>query len=132
MSDMSDKPLYKSATGFVYAGPWDREVNGKKVRDFMMSVPRDILNNEGDVKVRVTIWDGMADKDVKEGDYVALNGKWEVFPKQDESGEFIDTYSISANKFTVLGNGLGTDTKRSPSPGDVPNKKRVVNTGIDF
>lgn len=104
---------YRTVQGFVYSGPYERDAGSRKVRDVYVSVPSPLVNEKGEVtsqqdtKVRVTIWDSHDAVDVAEGDYIVANGKFEIYDKQDQSGDMVRSYSLSANKLRNFGSGLG-------------------------
>src|SRR4051812_16683001 len=102
-SNMTDVK-WKTVTGFVYAGPWDGEAGGKKIRSFMLSVPAPLFKEDGtlngadDGKVKVTLWDSHKSEPVNVGDFVAVSGSFDLWEGQDKNGDFVTNYSISANK----------------------------------
>lgn len=124
---MSDV-IYRTVSGFVFGGPYERDAGSRKVRDYLISVPGPLVNSEGqvtsvpDTKVRVTVWDSHGDVEVAEGDYIVASGKFEIFPGQDRDGNPENRYSVSANKLRNFGSGLGEFKDRGlenakPSPG---------------
>lgn len=121
---------YKTVTGFVFAGPWDGEAAGKKIRTFMVSVPAPLFKEDGtlngapDGQVKVTLWDSHKSEPVNIGDYVAVSGKFEIYEGQNKDGDFVTNYSISANKFSRLGNGKGTFVDRGIENAPAPTKNR--------
>lgn len=104
---------YRTVSGFVYAGPYDRSAGSKKVRDVYVSVPSPLVNEKGEVtsqqdtKVRVTIWDSHDAVEVVEGDYIVANGKFEIYDGQNQQGDNVRSYSLSANRLRNFGSGLG-------------------------
>lgn len=112
--------VYKTVQGFVFAGPWENEANGKKIRSFVISVPTPVLSNEEETRVRITTWDSHEKTPVKIGDLVYASGKFEIIEKQNDQGNYEKSYSVSANKFVNLGNGLGGSKGRSVSVDDEP------------
>lgn len=120
---------YRTVQGFVYAGPFEEDVNGKKVRKFMVSMPQ---QNAEDLKVKVTVWESHRNVNVNIGDWIVCNGKFEIYEGQSKaSGEFVTNYSISANTFAVLGHGGGDESKGAQVSG-VTIKTREVKKDIDF
>ena len=117
---MSEKQ-YISVTGFVYAGPYDREVNvngdAVSLRDFMMA------SSNTNKKIRVTLWPNrFGGSPVEIGDFVAVSGEYTTFQGKEEVNN-----NISANKFLVLGHSDET-------PKEAPTKtttKRPKNDLLD-
>lgn len=114
---MSDN-TYRTVTGFVYAGPFPRKAGSRDVRDYYVSVPNPLVNDKGEVtttadtKVRVTVWDSHAGTDINAGDYIAANGKFEIYEGQNKDGDYVKSYSVSANKLKNFGSGLGDGSDR--------------------
>lgn len=109
---------YRTVTGFVYAGPFPRKAGSREVRDYYVSVPSPLVNDKGEVtsladtKVRITVWDSHSGTDITTGDFIAANGKFEIYDGQNKDGEFVRSYSISANKLKNFGSGLGDGSER--------------------
>lgn len=121
---MSDT-FYRTVNGFVYAGPYERDANGKKVRDIYVSYP--VMGKEDEVvpdqPVRVTVWPDHEDVDIAIGDYIIANGSYEIYPAQNKDGEYENKHSLSASKFANMGNGLGNKAPRGSKVPDVPKKR---------
>jgi len=102
---------YRTLAGFVYSGPYENDAGGKKIQKVYISVPMGI--HEDDLRVAVTIWPSHKNADVKVGDYIVVNGKFEGYESQDQSGKPETKWSISANKLTVLGHDMAEEEVRA-------------------
>ncbi len=121
---MSDNQ-YRTIQGFVFQGPYERDAQGKTVRDYYVSGY--VAGGEDEV-VRVTVWPSHADVEINTGDYLIVNGRYEANMIPDKTGEKTMRRNVSANKLKNLGGGLGDNTPANVAP----KAKRVAKTDIDF
>lgn len=124
---------YKTVQGFVYAGPYERDAAGKKVRDFYISTPTVSKEDEviPDTPVRVTVWPTHADVDIAVGDYILANGTYEIFKQQGDTGDWVYKHSCSANKFMNQGSGLGNQQPRGSVVPSEKKKRPVPSLDLD-
>lgn len=97
---MSDE--YRSALGWVYAGPYEREVTtqggSKTVVEYMLSA----LGLNGDVSIKVSFWDTVPSF-VENGAAILVSGKFSTYEGKDKAGDIKITKTINVNKVTQIG-----------------------------
>ena len=94
-------PEYAAAAGFVQKFPdkdavAEKEVNGQTIREFVI---RTVATQK---LVKVTLWPEYKDVVVSDGDFVAVDGKFEQSLGQGRSGQQIEYLSISPYKLVVV------------------------------
>lgn len=95
---------YATAVGFVQFPVNERDANGKEVRDVTIRTPG-TPEAGGGALIRITVWPDLADVDVNEGDFVAVDGKVEV--RVVDGKTYIN---MSASKLAVLSGAVSLDT----------------------
>lgn len=88
---------YATAIGFVQFPVEEREANGNKVRDFTIRTPGTAASGGGAL-VRCTLWPEFEDTSVDEGDFVAIDGKFE---SRDVKGKTY--FNINVRRLKVFG-----------------------------
>lgn len=97
---------YRSAIGFVFAGPWNREVTtqggSKTVVEYMLSA----VGLNGDAQIKISFWDDVP-AFVQNGAALLISGKFSTYEGKDKNGDAKITKTINVNKVVELGsNGL--------------------------
>jgi hypothetical protein len=86
---------YASAAGFIQFPVEEKEVNGKDLREF-------VIRGLGSQKlIKVTLWDEWAATEVKKGDFVAVDGKFESSLGQAKDGSQREYLQITAYSLIV-------------------------------
>lgn len=93
---------YRTAIGFVYAGPYTRDVTtqggAKTVTEYMLSA----VGLNGDVSLKLSFWDDVP-AFVENGAALLVSGKFSTYEGQNKDGDVKITKTINVNKITQLG-----------------------------
>ena len=86
---------YGSAAGFIQFPVNEKEVNGQDIREF-------VIRAVGSQKmIKITLWPEWEDVVVDEGDFVAVDGKYEVSLGQGRDGSQREFVQITPYKIVV-------------------------------
>jgi len=88
---------YVSAEGFVQFNPTEREANGQKVVDVTIKTP-----GTEPALIRVTIWPELQGVEVERGDWIAVDGKFQVGAFKGRDGQDRQSIQISATNLAVV------------------------------
>lgn len=89
---------YATAVGFVQFPVQERELdNGDTVRDVTIRIP-----GVDAPLIKVTLWPELADTDVEEGDFIAVDGAYKERSGQKKDGSKTTFRDMNAKKLVVI------------------------------
>lgn len=87
---------YAVVAGMIQFDPKEREANGQSVRDITIKA----LGTQK--LVRITVWPEFSGVALKKGDFVSVDGKYEVSMGQGTDGGQREYINVSATQLAVL------------------------------
>jgi len=119
---------YASAAGFIQFDVKEREVNGQDVRDI-------VIRAVGSQKrVYITVWPDHEETELNKGDFVAVDGKFQIREKENDEGDSVEYFNLSAGQLVVIPGApkkeretVNTEKKKSSSK-----KKSQNDDGVPF
>ena|SRR5258706_8522567 len=126
---MADTKEYRTALGFIYAGPFEREVTTqggvKTLTEYMLSA----VGLNGDVELKLSFWDSVPDF-VKVQSAILVSGKYDTYNGKDREGNEKIQKTLSVNKAVPLGDNQLVRTAQSSKP--APKKRPVTDEDSDL